>query len=402
MPSLSATLLFLTGVSLSCSVTVDINTESAVRSYDSSHPFTCVTLDWWPSNKCDSHDLSSDCAWINASVLNIDMSSTLIKNALRGMGDVVLRIGGTLGDYITYAVGSDEGIYCPEFSPPPPDPAKYFTGGCLNSTKWDEIMEFCDPAYGCNLVFGINVLRGRECSSIVDSNSPTCFSPFDTCSDTWDGTNADALIQYTASKGYAVTGYELGNEIQCLTAEQYSSSVLDLHASVTAASEAHGLPVPYIIATDSSEYMPRFLQDFLPAVEDVLTAYTWHFYPLNSGAECTGPSNADENNTSVDSIIMDPDGMKLLFKLAEMLETVVDTAVPIDTPEIWMGETGGAFSSGCNGSTNAFMSGFWYLPSMAGLARRGHDMFCRQTLMGGNYELLDKVSVHVVVVLCLS
>lgn len=61
-------------------------------------------------------------------------------------------------------------------------------------------------------------------------------------------------------------------------------------------------------------------------------------------------------------------------------------------PEVWMGETGGAFNSGCNGSTNAFMSAFWYANALGGFAQRGHDMFCRQTLTGGNYELINKVT----------
>lgn len=73
---------------------------------------------------------------------------------------------------------------------------------------------------------------------------------------------------------------------------------------------------------------------------------------------------------------------------------MVESVTTVDPPiQLWMGETGGAFNSGCNGSTNAFMSGYWYLPALAGLAQHGHDLFCRQTLLGGNYELLDKVLV---------
>ena len=60
--------------------------------------------------------------------------------------------------------------------------------------------------------------------------------------------------------------------------------------------------------------------------------------------------------------------------------------------QLWMGETGGAYDSGCRGSTNTFMSGFWYLNSMGAFAVQGHDMFCRQTLTGGNYELVNKVT----------
>jgi heparanase 1 len=42
--------------------------------------------------------------------------------------------------------------------------------------------------------------------------------------------------------------------------------------------------------------------------------------------------------------------------------------------------------------TDAFVSAFWYLDNMATLAKHGHKRFCRQTLLGGNYGLLNHTS----------
>ena len=53
------------------------------------------------------------------------------------------------------------------------------------------------------------------------------------------------------------------------------------------------------------------------------------------------------------------------------------------------GEAGGAYDSGRNGVTNAFNSPFWYLDQMALFAAGGHKSFCRQTLVGGWYGLLN-------------
>lgn len=47
---------------------------------------------------------------------------------------------------------------------------------------------------------------------------------------------------------------------------------------------------------------------------------------------------------------------------------------------------------GQNGTTNAFASGFWYLDELGTLATMDHTVMCRQTLSGGNYELLSKGS----------
>ena len=41
--------------------------------------------------------------------------------------------------------------------------------------------------------------------------------------------------------------------------------------------------------------------------------------------------------------------------------------------KLWMGETGGAFNSGQNTTTNTFMSHRWYLDQLGFFAQRGHE-----------------------------
>ena len=73
-----------------------------------------------------------------------------------------------------------------------------------------------------------------------------------------------------------------------------------------------------------------------------------------------------------------------------------------------MGETGGAFNSGQNTTTNRFMSHRWYLGKLTTpppqdlqekrsdqlgiFAQYKHDAYCRQTLIGGNYGLLQRTN----------
>ena len=54
-----------------------------------------------------------------------------------------------------------------------------------------------------------------------------------------------------------------------------------------------------------------------------------------------------------------------------------------------MGETGGAYGSGKNEVTNRFISAFWYLDWLGTFALHKYSSFCRQTLIGGNYGLLQ-------------
>jgi len=62
--------------------------------------------------------------------------------------------------------------------------------------------------------------------------------------------------------------------------------------------------------------------------------------------------------------------------------------------ELWMGEAGGAYNSGQHLVTDAFYSGFWWLDQIANFAIFGHQRYCRQTLIGGNYGFLNTTTLH--------
>lgn len=55
----------------------------------------------------------------------------------------------------------------------------------------------------------------------------------------------------------------------------------------------------------------------------------------------------------------------------------------------WVGEAGGAYNSGRNRVSNAFVFSFWYLDQMGMASLYDTKTYCRQTLIGGNYGLLN-------------
>ncbi|CAL5397139.1 unnamed protein product [Camellia sinensis] len=55
----------------------------------------------------------------------------------------------------------------------------------------------------------------------------------------------------------------------------------------------------------------------------------------------------------------------------------------------WVGEAGGAYNSGRNLVTNAFVFSFWCLDQLGMAASYDTKTYCRQTLIGGNYGLLN-------------
>lgn len=62
--------------------------------------------------------------------------------------------------------------------------------------------------------------------------------------------------------------------------------------------------------------------------------------------------------------------------------------------ELWVGEIAAAWHSGEPGVTNRFISSFWYADALGLLATLNHTGFCRQTLIGGNYGLLNRTTAE--------
>lgn len=156
-------------------------------------------MDWWPNNKCDGTDGISDCAWENSSLLNAPIESPLLQKALEALSPITLRLGGTLSDNITYAIGSDENITCPDFSPEPPATDRIFHGGCLTSTRWKELQKFCQRERECYMLFGLNGMYGRECEKVEPTHAE-CFYSDAVCTSSWDSSNVREFVRSTAGR----------------------------------------------------------------------------------------------------------------------------------------------------------------------------------------------------------
>ncbi|KAL7097101.1 hypothetical protein ACP275_10G121800 [Erythranthe tilingii] len=72
-----------------------------------------------------------------------------------------------------------------------------------------------------------------------------------------------------------------------------------------------------------------------------------------------------------------------LWNLKNLLKETGTSAVG------WVTESGGAYNSGRDGVTNTFVFSFWYLDILGMAAAYDTKVFCRQTLVGGYYGLLD-------------
>ncbi|KAL5698260.1 heparanase [Ranunculus cassubicifolius] len=361
-------LFYLLGVVVLCFVSVSANElegflaidgEASIARID--HDFICATLDWWPPEKCDY----GTCAWGKASLLNLDLDNTVLLNAVKAFAPLKIRLGGTLQDKVTYSTNQQP---CPHFVKN--TSAMFgFTPGCLPMSRWDQLNNFFNKS-GAVIIFGLNALNGRTIASDGSAVGP------------WDSSNAASFIRYTVDKGYNIYAWELGNELSGsgvgtrVAAAQYASDVIKLDSLVNDIYAGSNVK-PQIIAPGGF-FAADWYKELVDKTPNSLDIVTHHIYNLGPGVD-----------THLVEKILDPgylDGMIATFR--DVRDLVKDTGAAA-----WVGEAGGAYNSGHNLVTNAFVFSFWYLDQLGMSSKYNTKTYCRQTLIGGNYGLLNTTTL---------
>ncbi|CAN1828432.1 Heparanase-like protein 3 [Linum perenne] len=339
--------------------TVFINGSSRIGRTDSD--FVCATLDWWPPEKCDY----GTCSWGSASLLNLVITEeSLIQ--FPAFSPLKIRLGGTLQDKVTYET---RGQPCHPTFRNASSELFGFSHGCLPMSRWDELNTFFRKS-GAAIVFGLNALNGKTIASNGSAEGA------------WNSSNAEALIRYTVNRGFTVLGWELGNELSgsgigtSVAPDQYATDVANLHSIVQKVYAGFRKNKPLVIAPGGF-YDANWLTEFVKRTpRSSIDVVSHHIYNLGPGVD-----------THLIEKILDPsylDGGSSPFEgLRGILDNSGSRAVA------WVGEAGGAYNSGRNLVTNAFVFSFWYLDQLGMASSYDTKTYCRQSLIGGNYGLLD-------------
>ncbi|XP_078443421.1 heparanase-like protein 2 isoform X2 [Wolffia australiana] len=317
-------------------VDISVNGSSLVAETDDN--YICATLDWWPPEKCNYNQ----CPWGMASVFNLDLGNAHLRKAIQAFNTVRIRIGGSLQDHLFY----DEpglGAPCRPFRKQAGGMFG-FSKGCLTRKRWDQLNLFFKETSAI-VTFGLNALNGRR-----QTHDGTWVGP-------WNSSNARAFMEYTLSKGYAVDSWEFGNELSGsgvgarVKANVYGKDMIELKKIVKDLYRKSS-PKPLILAPGGF-YEHQWYMDFLhasgPGVVDVVSH---HIY--NLGAD---------------------------------LRTLTCQHGPWASS--WISESGGAYNSGARLVSDTFLDSFWYLDQLGLAAKYNTKTYCRQSLIGGNYGLLD-------------
>ncbi|KAE8669057.1 Heparanase-like protein 3 [Hibiscus syriacus] len=319
--------------------TVFINGKVPIGRID--EDFICATLDWWPPEKCDY----GTCSWGLAGLLNMDLNNNMFLNAVKAFSPLKIRLGGSLQDKV---------IYGTEDNQQPCTPFVKNTSEMFGLHK--------------DVIFGLNALAGRT----IHSNGEAVGA--------WNYTNAESFIRYTVEKNHTIHGWELGNELSGsgvgtrVSADQYAADTAALQSVVENVYKNVDLK-PLIIAPGGfydSDWFKEYINKTIKSVDVV----THHIYNLGPGV--------DEHLVEK---ILDPSVLEGESETFSGLHNIIKSSPT--SAVAWVGEAGGAYNSGHHLVTNAFVFSFWYLDQLGMASKYDTRTYCRQSLVGGNYGLLN-------------
>lgn len=358
-------LLFLASLSAIWAQNVEddviiVNGTEAIANTDAN--YICATIDWWPAEKCNY----DQCPWGSSSIINLDLSNPILAKAIQAFERLRIRVGGSLEDKVLYDVGTLD-------SPCHPFTKMVgglfgFSKGCLQMDRWNEVNHFFNKT-GAVVTFGLNALYGRhEIRKGVWGGD-------------WNSSNVDDFIKYTISMGHVIDSWEFGNELSgtgigaSVGAGQYARDLIKLRTIIDESYKNFN-PKPLLVAPGgfyNQEWYTKLLQATGPRV---VNAVTHHVYNLGAGVD---PSLVNK--------ILNPHHLNKISETFSSLQETIQTYGP--WASAWVGESGGAFNSGGRNVSNTFVNSFWYLDQLGMAAKFDTKVYCRQTLIGGNYGLLD-------------
>jgi len=337
-------LLYLFVFSLAEGAPISVHIGVGDRHVQAEFPvgFASVTMDFHPA--------SAGPNWgMNASILEVDLDNPALRTYASALAPAILRLGGSeAGSMVIYTDFPKDNVSCPD---------KFYY--CLSRARWDKILKFAQET-GVRLMLDLNIIGPNKANN------------------SWDAqlSNIESLFAYTASSGMHVVAWEIGNENQNdLKPSDAAQRVTRVREGLNAAwPEPERRP---LLIGPSVHIHTDWIIDFLHDIRDgVVSVFSYHLYPGFGLApdvikQMPTPAFLDDSNQLVQS--------------ATWAARSVKPTVPL-----MVTETAAAWASGVSGGTNAFFSDFWYFDQLAHAAENGHFAFARQTIIGGNYSLIDQ------------
>lgn len=215
----------------------------------------------------------------------------------------------------------------------------------------------------------------------------------------WDGTELERLLKYSAERGHRIDVFELGNELNAYWAFhglRAQPSPKRLAEDYDRFSELVRSYYPEArISGPGSAFWPRLGEAFRPfsritprflaSLRNPLDIVDWHFYPFQSERSPVRTRAARLQH------MLDPKSFAYFARYSRQLARLRDRFQP--GAELWTGETGSAQCGGQPFLSDRWASSFWWADQLGLGARLGQRVMVRQSLIGGDYGLVDRLTL---------
>lgn len=317
---------------------------------------------WWGTSKGTVEGLSRD------TVAPLALEHPDLARWASALAPSRIRVGGTEADRISYGFHKDgSGV---------PAPGTFVLKGSL----WERLHRWTEER-GFELVFTV--------SAGPESRRPD---------GSWDPSGAERLFRNTARKGYRVAAWEFGNEVNAypflyglgrsVTAKQYLAD-FGVFAEL-----ARRLSPGTLTVGPASSFWPVIGEPhpLIPAlgkspVAAFLDALTFHYYPQQSSRGPVAIRRAKETN------LLNARALNGALRWVRHARRSLDAGLARGAP-LWLTESGHALYGGEPGVSDTWYSTPWWLDQLGLLANAGVQSVFRQSLVGGDYGLLDEASFH--------
>ena len=297
----------------------------------------------------------------------LDLNSTKLDTLTRALAPAYLRVGGSEADKIHY------------FAAPAAEPNSLV----LTQSMWDNLHQFLQRnglKFAFTVKYGLfeRKQHGQWCASEVEK-----------------------LLQYSQARGYRIDVCELGNELNAYWAfhglrSQPRAFTLAVDYDRFARVIRQYLPAARIIGPGSA-FWPKLGETIRPFSnitrkflevcrehQTPLDIVDWHYYPFQSQRAPV------RTRTATRSSMLKPRALNDFAKYSRELRAWRDEYFP--TAELWTGETGSAQCGGQPKLSDRFISCFWWADQLGQGALEGQKVMIRQSLVGGEYGLIDRLT----------
>ena len=316
---------------------------------------------WWEG----SHKTHKGLGALRVPPLNL--TTKKLDNLVAALGPAYLRVGGSEADKIDYFDHDD-----PDNNP---------DSLILTYKMWDELHQFIQRN---NLKFMFTFKYGLFTRQEHGS---------------WQPCEAKKLLDYTHEKNYRIDVCELGNELNAYwafhglrsqplakkLAEDYSNFIHFIRE------DSPGT----LISGPGSAFWPRLgetikpfsniTQKVLALLSQDLDIVDWHYYPFQSKRSPIRTRTATIKNA------LSPKYLNDYAKYATHIRLARDQHQP--EAVLWTGETGSAQCGGEPKISDRFVSCFWWADQLGRGAVVGQKVMVRQSLIGGDYSLVDRLTL---------